>query len=476
MHSQLSVAWCVPLLSCAFLGMYLEACEGAQNPSPPAPAPVEAGARVEASEPAPLRLEESIASLRPMLGLACSAAESPSQQSLDAVAERAYAQGRLEQALCCQRLSAPQNLSAEHYLIHGRGLLDAKQVEQARELLIQGERRFLGDPRFEPLIERSIDEDPRYAPPIRQLHPDVDLDAIKQLGGGSTIVLRFIKDGETFAAFKPKQKRLQSDPRAEIAAWRLCPLIRCGFNIPYNQPVKLRWRDFDGLYSRIRSESQLAYRANFEDLSLVKEDGVDWVLGVQKDWVPSFTDFPIELTQLWRGWLSLENGEEILEGEARSILSAVRKLHPKGEKLERQLEQHMGELSRRDFARQLSNLLAFDFLINNWDRFSGVPEFWGVNCQFKDGALLSIDNGAAFPRTPNVKVEKQLHRVQRFSRQLVAAVRALEHDKTLARLWPEATPFEKERFETFWAQRQLFLDYVDALIASHGEAAVLCFE
>ena len=32
------------------------------------------------------------------------------------------------------------------------------------------------------------------------------------------------------------------------------------------------------------------------------------------------------------------------------------------------------------------------------------------------------------------------------------------------------------KYETFWTQRELFLAYVDGLIAEHGEAAVLVFE
>ena len=363
----------------------------------------------------------------------------------------------------------------DFYLLHGAGLQELGEYQASRELLFEGERRLL-DPKITALIELNFDADPGFVPPIKTLERDVDLDAIKYLGGGSTIVLRFLKDKTTIAAFKPRQSRLQSDYRAEVAAWRLCPLIRCGFDIPVNRHVKLTWRDFDALFSRINSAKQRAYRENFVDLKLTKEGGEDWVHGVMKDWVPEFSEYPIELSGLWRPWLLVENPIEELAAPAAEVLHTIEKRHPRGEKLSKELEKHLGEMSKRELARQISNLLVFDFLSNNWDRFSGVKAFWGVNCQFANQRFVSIDNGASFPRTPNEKVDKQLFRVQRFSRQLVHAVRLMDRERMLERLFPEATDYEKERFETFWSQRQRFLEYVDGLIAEHGEASVLVFD
>lgn len=371
-------------------------------------------------------------------------------------------------------------LDASHYQALGEALLSAGRAELAREVLIAGERKHLAEREvFSALIERSLEEDPRYLPPMRTLQPDVDLDAIKYLGGGSTIVLRFLKDKTTIAAFKPRQTRLQSDPRAEIAAWRLCPLVRCGFDVPYNEPVRLEWKAFDGLYARLSSEKQRAYRdANFSDLKATRDEaGVSWVEGTMKAWVPDFTEYPIEISQIWRPWMQQSNPlEPMMEGLAVDAIDPIRKLHPSGDRLVKELRRHMGSMPRRELARQLSNLIAYDFLINNWDRFSGAKEFWGVNCQFAHGRFVSIDNGASFSRTPNEKVERQLERVQRFSRQFVAAVRALDHDTTLARLFPDASDYERERFATFWSQRERLLAHIDALIAEHGEEAVLAFE
>lgn len=371
---------------------------------------------------------------------------------------------------------------ADAYLELGASLLEADRFALAREVLIAGEREHPSEKRFASRIERALDADPNFVQSMRTLAPDEDVDAIKYLGGGSTIVLRFIKDKKTFAAFKPLQSRQQTDPRAEIAAWRICPLIRCGFVIPYTEPVRLEKRAFDGLYARLSHPKQIAYRENFDDLEYVREpdpdggDDIHWVTGALKVWVPDFTLFPVEITRIWRPWLSLEQDESVLEGAAVDSLEIVEENHPSGEMLARKLRRHMGDMSRRELARQISNMIAYDFLINNWDRFSGAPAYYGVNCQFANRRIVSIDNGASFTRTPSPKVEKQLRRVQRFSLQLVSAVRALDRERTMKRLFPDPTDYDRVRFATFWAQRAAFLEYVDELIETHGEEAVLAFE
>jgi len=127
----------------------------------------------------------------------------------------------------------------------------------------------------------------------------------------------------------------------------------------------------------------------------------------------------------------------------------------------------MGEL-----IRQISDQLAMDFLANNWDRFAGTPELFGANCHIESGGLVAIDNGASFPPWHTKRVERRLKLVQRFNRSFVNAVRRLDHDTTLQRLFPEATGDERARFAIFWERRQQFLDYVDGLIEEHGANAV----
>ncbi len=364
--------------------------------------------------------------------------------------------------------------SPNGYLERGRSLLKAGRAQLAREVLIEGERRYLRDPRFGPLIERAIDADPHYAPKPRTIGLDDGISAIKYLGGGSTITLRFIADDKVVGAFKPRQKRRQSDFRSEIAAWRLCPLIRCSFAIPYNEHVRLRADTFNRLYDRIQSQKQRNYQKNFTDLAPLKDrHGVRWIHGTLKTWVHDFVPFPIERADIWQPWLSLKPGEAVsLDELAIPAAASFKGLGPRFDAL----ATHLNNTSRLQLARQLSQLLVFDFLITNWDRFSLQPEFYGTNCQFKRGRIVSIDNGAAFGISSSPRVENNLRRVQRFSRQQLRAIRRLDRSATFARLFPRASNYDKRRFALFSRQRKALLKYVDGLVNRFGKKAVLCFE
>ena len=139
-----------------------------------------------------------------------------------------------------------------------------------------------------------------------------------------------------------------------------------------------------------------------------------------------------------------------------------------------ELVEEAGDITTGDLARQISNMLAFDFLINNWDRFSGA--YPGVNCQFANGRFVSIDNGASFMTRRPTRPREWLHLTQRFSRSLVTEVRRLDPEALWPILFPQPSTAEGAMFTAFVERREAFLVYVDGLIAEHGESAVLFFE
>ena len=128
------------------------------------------------------------------------------------------------------------------------------------------------------------------------------------------------------------------------------------------------------------------------------------------------------------------------------------------------------------FASQISQMLVFDVLVSNWDRFSSVREYYGANTHYGQGRLISLDNGAAFHTQRMLKVDALLEKIERFSRTQITALRAVEPQALDDVLFPQATALERQRLEVFWGQRARILAHVDALVARHGEQAVLCFD
>lgn len=350
------------------------------------------------------------------------------------------------------------------------------QYDEALRLLYDYECSHPTDPLIDTKYLELLYRHPDLNAEARLLVANVDVSAIKKLGGGSTLVYRLLKGKDTIAAFKPRQERHQSNHRSEIAAYRLCPRIKCGFNVPINYPVYFDYQQFSGLYARIATNP----KSEFKEITPTRlPDKSARVEGTFKEWIPDFADFPIEFYSIWTPWLDgTTTREELLKTPATSILERIEKRHVHGQKTAQGLLKHFGELSTYGLAKQISNLLVFDFLINNWDRFSGVKSFYGVNCQFANGAFMSIDNGAAFPVTPQAKPDKWLKSIRRFSRATHRAILELEADQQRVNdyLFLDPSPVEVKRLETFWNQRELYLDYVQECIDKYGESETLFFE
>ena len=323
------------------------------------------------------------------------------------------------------------------------------------------------------VYSRTLARHPWLHAASRTLTVGVDVDGLKKLGGGSTLVYRLIKDKTTIAAYKPFQKRFQSNYRSEIAAYRLCPVMKCGFDVPVNLPVVFEFQEFSRLYARNASNPKAEFT---EIIPTLNGDGSHRVDGTFKQWIPEYADFPIELKSLWRAWLNPGTTREDLQRPASEIVPEVAKKHELGARFADKLAPHLENLTKYELARQISNLIVFDFLVNNWDRFSGVPKLYGINCQIVHGRLMSIDNGAAFAKTPNSKPRQHLEQIQRFSRLTYDAIRAFDKESLTKALFPSPSPMELEKIDTFWALRDAYLNYVEQCIEKNGEDETFFFE
>lgn len=310
-----------------------------------------------------------------------------------------------------------------------------------------------------------------YAADVTTIEPGVQLTRLERLGGGSTITLKFKLEEETVGAFKPYQTRYQSNYRAEIAAYRLCVLMDCGFQVPHNAEVRVERRDFLDLYGLRNLESSGGYSANFSDLIWFTDaEGREWLHGTLKEWVPGFGQFPIEFTDYWSGLVARGVSRERLE--AMTFDDAIAGFRGENGNYSA-IRTRAGEATAIDLARQLSNLHLFDYLINNWDRYSG--EFWGVNCQWKDGHFVSIDNGASFQASSTGAHASgttwgRFGRVHIFSQSTFDRLRAIEPQHVQALFFPPRLEHNEDdnRFKLFLIRRQRALDRIIGQIESRG--------
>ncbi len=372
----------------------------------------------------------------------------------------------------------PASNDAEAFAAILRLAIDAGDLEQAHTLAWSCVEFFEDErPRFMALWYESWAADPTFLDEVHTIVPGEDLTSLESLGGGSTVTLKFKMDDETIGAFKPMQTHLQSNYRAELAAYRLCTLIHCEFEVPRNREVRIRQEDFLTLYGLDSLEHTTGYANHFDALVWYEEDGDLWLHGTLKEWVPGFTGFPIEYTDVWEpllsSWITRTRLEEM------SLAGAIRGFNGRERGQYRAILNRAEGTDAYELAHQISDLHVFDVLINNWDRYSSV--YYGVNCQWNHGEFVSIDNGASFQTRSWghwSTTQGRLQRIRRFSRDTINAIRWMEPDLLYPILFPPSIHHddERERFDAFLERREWLLEYVDGLIARYGEDEVFLFE
>ena len=262
--------------------------------------------------------------------------------------------------------------------------------------------------------------------------------------GGSSVSLRLDFAGGAQAAFKPRQTHTQSTPRREIAAYRINRLLGLQ-SVPPAIGREFTKKELLGWLTPKRKD--LVARINRE---VISNNGR--VLGELSYWIP-------ELRRAKFGKFRLDEMEGIVRW--KRFLQANVTL-PKEQK---------------SIVGQISNLIAFDYLINNSDRWTGGNTLASVDRK----TLFATDNTLSFgpSEAGHQKTRRYLFRVQRFSRSLVERARNISLADVRAAVAKDIAPFSALLSEAeilaFVKRRDVFVGYVDRLIKRHGEESVLVF-
>ena len=256
--------------------------------------------------------------------------------------------------------------------------------------------------------------------------------------------LRLEFDNGAKAAFKPEQTFLQSNPRREIAAYRVDRLLGIG-RVPPAIGRTFSLAELEaavdksqrGQVGRLRSEA-IARRGQ------VKGEASWWIPVLADTFIGNNRVDSTDAIVTWRRWLKV--GATIPE-------------------------------DRRELCAQLSSMTLFDFVIDNPDRWTGN----NAKASEDKAVMYFMDNTMSFSRSKKGSHKNHIYlaRAQVFSRRLVARLREIDEAQVRAALEPEAAPFDRlltdPEIEALLGRRDHVLEYVDALIAEHGEDRVLVF-
>ena len=247
--------------------------------------------------------------------------------------------------------------------------------------------------------------------------------AARAIGHTSVVFKVELSTGKK-AAFKPASRRGPFRYKGEVAAYRLARALR----LPNVPPAFFRTFDANTLAAAKGADE------------MIVSSGV--VKGALIPWIAELSFVALEQRPLaidWKNWLKRTSWvpEE-----------------------------------RREMAREVSTLVAFDYITGNWDRWSGG----NVGVDKTTGSLLYIDNDGAFfevaPEEGLQRNKKLLAGIDRFSRSFISRLRSLD-DAAIAGAIGDETPdvplLSPKALAMTLKRRGELLDVVNAKVEAAGE-------
>ncbi|HSD88608.1 MAG TPA: hypothetical protein VLB44_13865 [Kofleriaceae bacterium] len=273
---------------------------------------------------------------------------------------------------------------------------------------------------------------------------------IKLNHGGTSLSLRVEFANGSRASFKPEQIHPQSDPRKEIAAYRIDRLLGIG-HVPPAKAVKFTVAELVAAADpevRTYTAGRIAEEGTVRRL----QTGELELRGEASWWIP-------EIRDAWIGKFRVDESEGVAQWT--SYLQIGAEIPPR----------------YKTMVEQLATLAVFDVIVDNADRWSGS----NTKCSPDQKILYFMDNALSFSvfswgHDNNLG---PLRRIQKFPRGLIQRLRGLTLemlDTTLDDTGQDAGMgplLEPEQVAAILARRDHVIEYVDRLIAQFGEDAVL---
>lgn len=295
--------------------------------------------------------------------------------------------------------------------------------------------------------------------PLLEVLSAAEITQVERGSGGRSLAFRLTFEGGARGYFKPPQTFSGSHFYAEIASYHLDRMLGLG-RVPPTIGRRLSWQPLREVAAGDARVSE----------AIVDRDHV---CGSLSYWVPERL-VPIQLGIGWESWVRFAPAPLVTPFQRARVYAS----------------QASGELSLAeipvaqraasapdtdDRAAELSDLVLFDYLTENIDRWGG--DYTNVRTRGPGGALVFLDNAAGFIESPRASpgfMDARLHAVQRFRASTVDAIRAFSIEAYRARVEADAcAPILTDRlYAQLEERRATLLAHVDRTIAEHGPSAL----
>lgn len=300
----------------------------------------------------------------------------------------------------------------------------------------------------------ALANDPAFAMQWR----DLDLDGFSSVEvTGREGVLKLERDGKVFEIVVATEER-PDDWEDPIAAYRLCLALDCEFGMPRALPV------------RVDLQSLAVHAAlDGDDSTFVAgEDGMVRGSLVEAS-ATEYARFPIERTRTWRALLS---GRSSLD--KRPVTQVLARWEEREEKLWPAIAEEAADMSGVSLARQLSSMLVFDYMANNWNRFHWRDH--GKAMRIKDGKLWALGHAGAFKTRSSKRVSGRFGWTDRLDGTEIAAATSIDLDKLGSRIFVSGSQESLDKIQTMKRQQKSLSKRVDRLEKKWGSAAVFALQ
>lgn len=279
--------------------------------------------------------------------------------------------------------------------------------------------------------------------------------------GGRSLAFKITLVDGTQGYFKPEQSFSAAHWYSEVAAYYLDRELGFG-RVP---PIVGRRLDWAPLRSVARRDERV-------DEVVVADDGT--VRGAFVWWVSGGLDV-LPLGRGWESWIRVQPGLAFTPYQrVRAYRAEVNGDPLPPEESERNRRDAPDEPPSQERAAELSDMIVFDFLTSNVDRWGGG--FTNVRTRGDDGDLVFLDNGAGFwlGRNRLWVMDRRLQALQRFRRSTVDALRAFDIERFERRLAADAlAPVLNERQLAGVEERRLaVLEHVAEMQSRFGDEAI----
>lgn len=281
--------------------------------------------------------------------------------------------------------------------------------------------------------------------------------------GGRSLAFKITLEDGTEGYFKPKQSFSAAHWYSEVAAYYLDRELGIG-RVPPTTGRAFAWAEL---------EKAAGNDKRIEELQIEKDGNIE---GAFVWWIPDPLD-RLKLGRRWERWIRVQKTLPITPYQRPVDYRADLNGRPGVREATDPSRPLASAPDTEERAAELSDMIAFDYLTQNVDRWGG--NFTNVRTLGKGGPLIYLDNGAGFwlGEQRLGLMEARLKALQRFRRSTVEAFRKLDVNRFARRLAtdPLAPVLNERQLNGLKRRQQAFLAHVDRMIDRFGEREALAW-